>query len=124
MTPEIPSGVEVAIRFWTIPELLMIPDPLRVSVFPGLAVMVNAAAPELKTISLTVVFADTEISVVLETPNVAMSAGPLGTVRGIQLAAVSQSLLIGLSRQVALPAKLPAGDRVAARTAKVTAILP
>jgi len=67
--------------------------------------MVNPVAPELKTISLTVVFADTEISVVLETPNVAISVGPSGTVRGIQLAAVSQSLLIELSRQVALSAK-------------------
>ena len=101
----------------------MIPDPLRLSVFPGLAVTVNPAAPELKTMSLTVVLAETETALILEKPNVAISAGPSGTVRGIQLPAVSQSLLIGLSRQVALPAKLLVADRVASRTAKVTAIL-
>src|SRR5437870_13678101 len=97
ITPETPSGVVVATRFWRTPELLVIPDPLRLSVFPGLAVLVNPAAPELKTISLTVVFADRETLDVLETLNVAMSAGPSGTVRGIQLAAVFQWSLRCLS---------------------------
>src|SRR5262249_16751043 len=45
------------------------------------------------------------MSVTVETPKVAMSSVPLGTVRGDQFVAVFQSLLIGLVRQVALPAK-------------------
>lgn len=43
-------------------------------------------------------------SVVLETPNVAMSVGLFGTVAGFQLAAVFQSPLVGLRFPVALPA--------------------
>jgi hypothetical protein len=39
------------------------------------------------------------------TPKLAVSAGILGTVAGVQLLAVFQSLLIGSRRQVALPAK-------------------
>ena len=102
----------------------MIPDPLRLSLFPGLAVTVNPAAPELKTMSLTVVLAETETALILEKPNVAISAGPLGTVRGVQLAALFQSPLIGLSRHVALPAKLFVADKVVAKTANLTAVLP
>jgi len=39
-----------------------------------------------------------------ETPKVAVSAGILGTVAGVQFAAVFQSLLAGFRFQVALPA--------------------
>src|SRR5438552_6296583 len=46
----------------------------------------------------------TEISVMLETSNVAISVGWSGTVSGVQLAAVFQSLLVGSKFQVALPA--------------------
>ena len=42
---------------------------------------------------------------VFDAENVAMSLGPLGTVCGVQLAAVFQSLLEGLTFQVAPPPK-------------------
>ena len=53
---------------------------------------------------LTSVFAEIETLVVFETANVAISAGPLGTVIGVQLAAVFQSPEPGLRSHVALPA--------------------
>jgi hypothetical protein len=56
-----------------------------------------------------------ETDVVLLVPKVAVSDGPLGTVTGVQLLAVCQSLLVGLSVQVALPAK----TEVAVRTKNV-----
>jgi hypothetical protein len=71
--------------------------------------MVNP--PEFVTMLLTVVLAETETSLTFERRNVATSAGPLGTVFGIQFAAVFQSLLMGLTCQVALPAWLVAGTR-------------
>jgi len=40
--------------------------------------------------------------VTVDSPKVATSSGPLGTVAGVQLSAVFQSLLIGLALQVAL----------------------
>jgi hypothetical protein len=43
---------------------------------------------------------------ILEVANVAVSAEPLGTVAGVQLLAVFQSILAGVAFQVALPAKL------------------
>ena len=46
----------------------------------------------------------TETAGLFETANVAMSAGPFGTVSGVQLAAVFQSRLVGLDFHVALPA--------------------
>ena len=46
------------------------------------------------------------MAVVLETPKVAVSLGPLGMVAGVQLVAVFQSPLVGLRFQVALPAWL------------------
>ena len=70
----------------------------------GLGVMMNALAPGLNTMLFTSIDAVIETSVVLETPNVATSFGPLGTVAGVQLAAVFQSLLIGFRFQVALSA--------------------
>ena len=42
----------------------------------------------------------------LEKANVAISAGPFGTVFGVQLVAVFQSSLVGLALQVALPARV------------------
>ena len=42
----------------------------------------------------------------MEDANVAVSSGPFGTVLGVQLAAVCQSLVAGTFFQVALPAKL------------------
>src|SRR5690349_11877606 len=48
--------------------------------------------------------AENTSSVISEVAKVATSAGPLGTVFGVQLAAVFQSSLTGLALQVALPA--------------------
>ena len=46
----------------------------------------------------------TVIVVVLDTPNVAVSDSPLGTLAGVQFAAVCQTLLAGLRFHVELPA--------------------
>jgi len=45
------------------------------------------------------------MSVILETPNVAVSLGPFGTVAGVQLLAAPQKPSGGLRFHVALPAK-------------------
>jgi len=52
----------------------------------------------------TSVLAERETDVLLEVANVAVSGGPLGTVVGVQLAAVFQSLELGLVFHVALAA--------------------
>ena len=95
----------------------MIPAPLRISELSfgwplrnGLTVIVKALAPALKTIALTIVFVETETSAVLEAPKVAVSPEALGTVDGVQLAAIFQSREMGLRSQVALPAKVTLGS--------------
>jgi len=61
----------------------------------------------------------TAISVILEAAKVAMSADPLGTVAGVQLLAVNQSALAGLSFQVALPAEaIEVWDRTSSAVSK------
>ena len=65
--------------------------------------MLKALAPGLKTIRSSSIPSEIEIAVILETPKLAISVGPLGTVGGVQLAAVFQSPLLGLRFQVALP---------------------
>src|SRR5436190_13085882 len=60
---------------------------------------------------LTSVFADIETSVVLERPNVAISAGPLGTPFGVQFSAVFQSPEIGSRSHSALLAYVAVGTR-------------
>jgi hypothetical protein len=67
--------------------------------------MVNALAPRLKTMLFTSTGALIETFVLLETPKVAVSAGPLGTVAGVQLAGLVQSLSTGLAFHVALSAQ-------------------
>ena len=67
--------------------------------------IVKAPAPGLNWMPLTSVGSEMEMPVVLETPNWAVSAGPFGTVAGVQLGAVFQSPLAGLRFQVALSAK-------------------
>ena len=66
---------------------------------------VNALAPGVNAMLFTSIDEAIETLTVLETPKVATSFGPFGTVAGVQFAAVFQSLLIGLELQVALPAK-------------------
>ena len=70
------------------PELFVILVPLIMNWFP--AVMVKALASGLKTSSFTSVwYIETVTSVWFATSNVAMSAGPSGTVFGVQFAAYS-----------------------------------
>ena len=98
------------IRFCVTPELLVIPGPLIVNVTlvetgSGSAAILKLLAPGLKTIAATSVKLAENVSlVILETSNVAMSVGPLGTVGGVQLTGVFQSPLVGLGFQVALSA--------------------
>ena len=82
----------------------MMPAPLMVSVTPGVLLMVKASAPGLKTMPSTSTRAEIKTSVTLEEAKVAVSAGPFGTVFGVQFAAVFQSPLVGLRFQVVLPA--------------------
>ena len=65
--------------------------------------MVYALAPGLNTMPLTEKF-PAEIDVVFETPNVAVFPN-IGTVCGVQFAALLQSLLTGLRFHVALSAQ-------------------
>ena len=66
--------------------------------------IVNALAPVLNTIPFTSVTAEIETATVFDKPKVAVSAGPLGTVAGVQLAAVFQSAVPGIGSHIALPA--------------------
>jgi len=65
---------------------------------------VKLLAPAPKTTLFTVVAAESDTPELFETPKVAISLLPFGTVAGVQFAAVFQSLLDGLRFQVALPA--------------------
>lgn len=102
--------VGLAKNCWTTPELLIIPPPLNVrwvTTDPMVSptVTLKGVAPELKIMLSTSIGGNTiERADELETAKVAMSDGLLGTVFGVQLAAVLQSLLVGLRFQVALPA--------------------
>src|SRR5689334_11364240 len=69
---------------------------------PELGVMEYETAPGLKTTLSTVIAVETFTVAVLEDPKVATSADPFGTVAGVQLVAVFQSLLVGFKFQVAL----------------------
>ena len=86
---------------------MIIPVPLTVrgagAPKPPL-VMVNMSAPRLKTIELTSVGSVGAMAVICEVASVAVSAGPFGTIAGVQFAAVFQSPLVGFRFQVALPA--------------------
>ncbi len=81
------------------------PTPLMVNAKKGLEI-VNALAPGLNTMPLTSVVCETTGRLILEVANVAVSAGPLGGRPAVQSTALFQSVLAGLSSQVALPAKL------------------
>ena len=95
-------------KFCTIPELFVMPAPLMVNVgeVPSAFMIVNALAPGLNTMPLSSALNAMKGRVLLEEANVAVSAGPFGTVVGVQLVAVNQSPVAGLAFQVALPAKL------------------
>jgi hypothetical protein len=106
--PLLPDPSTAVTKFWAIPELFVIPTPLMSKTTPGLAVVVNALAPPLNTIPLTSVNGppETEMPIMLEDANVAVSADPLGGPPAVQLAAVFQSPVAGFVNQVALAAKL------------------
>ena len=95
--------MRVAAKFCVVPELFVMPTPLIVSPKKGATVIVKLLAPGAKVIPSTIVFAEIETAVVFETANVAVSAGPLGTVAGVQFPAVFQSPELGLTSQIALP---------------------
>src|SRR5438552_2744440 len=92
------------VKFCTIPELLVMPLPLMVTVGAWL-MNVNGLAPALNTIPFTSVSAAKNTLLLLENANVAMSAAPLGIVAGVQFAAAFQFPELGFALQVALPAK-------------------
>ena len=71
-----------------------------------MSVIVKALAPALNTMLFTCIRLERERPVMLDVANVAVSVGELGTVAGIQLAAVFQSPVPGAAFHVALPAKL------------------
>jgi len=73
------------------------------------ALIENALALASKTIPSTSMFALIETPDLFETLKVAVSAGPLGTVAGVQLPGVFQLPFCGFNCQVALPACPPAG---------------
>jgi hypothetical protein len=109
-------------KVWVTPELLVMPVPLRVSVRPELTVMkYGFVAAGVKMMPLTSVSSEIETAVVLERPNVAVSAAPLGTPFGVHLAAVFQSPEIGSRSHWALIAYVTVGmanireQRIAAR---------
>ena len=68
-------------------------------------------AAGVKVMPLTSVFAEMDTSVVFERPNIAMSAGPLGTSIGVQLAAVFQSPEMGSRSHCAVIAYITVGTR-------------
>jgi hypothetical protein len=82
------------------------PTPLSVKEKVALAVIVNGLAPALNTMPLTSVLAEMKGALFCDLSNVAVSAGPLGTVIGVQFRAVFQFSCGANFLHVALPAKL------------------
>src|SRR4029450_4570896 len=87
-----------------IPELFVIPTPVMNIVLKS-SMIVNALACGLNTMPLTSISNSLARNVSLECANVAVSAGPLGTVAGFQLLTLFQ-FPSAFAFQVALPAKV------------------
>lgn len=99
------------------------PEPLivrRVKSPEGSVVTVKALDPGLKTMLFTSIRSARAIFTIFETPNVAVSAGPLGTVIGVQLVGVFQSPVAGLGSHEALPARRGSAPAKAIAKDKVT----
>src|SRR6476661_8262105 len=94
---DVPTSVCTALESFTTPA------PTKVKSFPTLIVKARALA--VKTMLSIVAAPESKTFVTLEMSNVATSVRSIGTVCGVQFAAVFQSLLTGLVDQVALPAK-------------------
>ena len=67
------------------------PSPMTLSNIPPGALIEKGTRSRIKSNTSDVVAAEMEMAVVFETSKVAKSAGPFGTVFGIQLVAVFQS---------------------------------
>jgi hypothetical protein len=80
------------------------PVPARLTVTPALIVKVKALALALNNMLSRSVVCESDILRTLEVLNVAVSENPLGTVAGVQFAAVCQFPLLGAVFHVALPA--------------------
>ena len=117
--PKPPVPFTPTIKVWVAVELLVKPVPLRVNA-NALSVIVNELAPELNTMPFSCIWAERETPVMLDVANVAASVAELGTVAGVQLAAVFQSPVEGADFHVALPAKLVLP--VASRNSSTTGI--
>ena len=102
--PRDPSAPAWVTNVCSVPEVFVTPAPLIVKANPGETVTVKALAPGLKIMLSSSISLDNATPEILESAKVATSLGPLGTVAGVQLAAVFQSLLIGFRFQVALSA--------------------
>src|SRR5205814_168642 len=86
-----PRPSSVMTKLCLIPELLTKPVPLTVRTKAGPVLRVKALASGLNVIPATSIESERETSVVFDTPKVATSDGPFGTVFGVQLLAVLQS---------------------------------
>jgi hypothetical protein len=93
----VPTSVCTALESFTTPA------PTKVKSFPTLIVKARALA--VKTMLSIVAAPESKTFVTLETSNVATSVRSIGTLCGVQFAAVFQSLLVGSAFHVALPAK-------------------
>jgi hypothetical protein len=109
-------GPLVVTKFCVNAEMLLIPAALSVNAKVD-GVIVKALAFGLKKMVTTSVAAESEIAVVPDKSNVAVSPELLGTVMGVQLAAVFQSPEPGANFHVALPAKAGAVRRSENKTA-------
>src|SRR5689334_6318685 len=96
-------GTAATVKFCGSNELLMTPSPLMVSILEPVLI-VNELPPASKTMLFTLTLFESVTVGALLWLKVATSPGPLGTVVGVQLASVLQSLLVGSRFQVALPA--------------------
>jgi hypothetical protein len=112
------APLTVVAKFCVTPELFVIPTPLRVNAAAGGVVMVfGRVAAELKMMPFSWVLDDSEMECTNDPLKVAVSAGPLGIVAGLQLLAAFQSVVAGVNDHVALPARAasPDSDRPSAR---------
>src|SRR5439155_24038318 len=96
MMPRWPSPSSAVTKFSMLSELFVMATPLIVSSNAGLMFIVKALAPALNTVPLTSVLGERETAVGLLVANVAVSGGALGTVIGVELAAVFESPVAGL----------------------------
>ena len=121
MVPSLPDALASVLKFWTTPELLVIPTPLTVSLSVGVMVTVKGVrcASGVNTMLFTSVLAETEMFEMEDDSKVAVSNGLSGTMAGDHLSGVFQFPLTGEVNQVALPANAdPAMKKMSMLAAK------